>query len=242
MRKESVVDEWLSSDPRIKKFSLEGSVDEGFLDEWELYDLIRNHMSNMPNYIADTAIIASSAEIVGNVIIDEGAEILPFTNIKGPAYIGKNVIVGNFSFIRPYTFLSLETLVGNHSYCNEVVTAPKCRASHYVGCSRSIFMRNSTLSSFVLTATLRADYKPIINSPELIIKKRGCIIGENTYLAPHVTVSPGVRIGRGCFIGSYITITKDVDINKFLKANIEVLEKENSIQVGERSFSTVIEI
>lgn len=236
-----IVEEWLAQDFRINVFEETGDVDDSFYDEWGLYEAIKNKLKEIPSYISKKAMISPSAEIMGNVVIEEGAEILPYSVIKGPAYIGKNVVVGNFSFIRPFTFLSRETLLGNHSYCNEVVSAPKCRASHYVGCSRSVLMKNCTLSSFVLTATLRADYKPVIENDDIVIRKRGCVIGSNTYLAPHVTVSPGMRIGKNCFIGSYITISKDVGDNKFIKADISIVEKENPVIVGERMFNSVME-
>jgi acetyltransferase-like isoleucine patch superfamily enzyme len=233
-------EEWLYFDERLRKFSLTGEIDGSFQDEWELYDAVISHLGAVPASISDTAIVSPTAEIYGNVLIDYGAEILPFTIIKGPAYIGRNVVVGNFSFVRPFTFLSQETLLGNHSYCNEVVSAPKCRASHYVGCSRSILMRNSTLSSFVLTATLRADYKPVLKTDEKIIKKRGCVVGQNSYLAPHVTVLPGVRIGKNCFIGSHVTVARDVADNKSLKASVSLIEKENVMEIPEREYGPVL--
>jgi glucose-1-phosphate thymidylyltransferase len=236
----SNADKWLKSDSIVDEFCHNGTIIDSTYSEWDLYEIIINKLRSIPNYISKTACIDPTAIISGSVIIEDGVEILPNTIIKGPCYLGKNVIVGNFSFVRPFSFISNEVLIGNHSYCNEAVIGPKCRASHFVGCSRSILMRNVTLSSFVLTATLRADYMPIVNENGNIIKKRGCVIGENTYLAPHTTVSPGVTIGKDCFIGSYINITKNVADKRFLKADINILDRENEIKVGERSFRSIM--
>jgi UDP-3-O-[3-hydroxymyristoyl] glucosamine N-acyltransferase len=237
----SDAENWLRSDSMIYEFCHHGKIIDSSYSEWDMYELIINKLKSIPTYISDNACIDPTATISGSVIIEDGAEILPNTIIKGPCYLGKNVVVGNFTFIRPFSFISNEALIGNHSYCNEAVIGPKSRASHFVGCSRSILMRNVTLSSFVLTATLRADYMPIMSENGNLIKKRGCVIGENTYLAPHTTVSPGVKIGKNCFIGSYINITKDIADKRFLKADINILDRENDIKVGERNFQSIIE-
>src|SRR3546814_1577541 len=62
-----------------------------------------------------------SAVLSGAIVIERGAQILAHSVINGPAYIGCDAVVGNFSLLRRFCFLAKDSLVGNHSYCNEAV-------------------------------------------------------------------------------------------------------------------------
>src|SRR3546814_4976330 len=91
-----------------------------------------------------------SAVLSGAIVIERGAQILAHSVINGPAYIGCDAVVGNFSLLRRFCFLAKDSLVGNHSYCNEAVVGRNARVAHYVNFSRSIISYNSSLSAFVL--------------------------------------------------------------------------------------------
>lgn len=223
--------EWLIQSLKLNDFEREGKIPT---EVWDFYYDSLNLFDNIPNFIHPKAVVSKFSEITGNVIIEEGAQILPYSIIQGPAYIGKNAVIGNYSFVRPKSLISQESLLGNHSYCNEAFIGPKSRVSHFCGLSRSIICKNSTLSAFVLTSTLRADYKSIKHNEDFFILKRGCIIGNNTFIAPHVTISPNIRIGDDCFIGSFLTIREDLADGKRIKLPFEPIVDENTVKVGQR--------
>ncbi len=196
---------------------------------------ILHYLRNVPSFVHPTAKVDPTATIRGNVAIDAGAQILPNASIFGPAYIGKQSVVGNYSVLRRSVFLAQNSVVGNHCYCNECVIGPSTRISHYVNFSRSIIAANSTLSAFVLTATTRADKTPVqTKSGE--VSKIGCSIGPNTFIGPHTIISPDISIGARCYIAPYLNVTEDLEDDKYvhIKQTIEVRENKVSVEHRER--------
>src|SRR3546814_12531394 len=103
----------------------------------------------------------------------------------------------------------------------------------YVNFSRSIISYNSSLSAFVLTATVRADKAPIMTAGSGKASKRGSVIGANTFIGPHTTLQPGVAIGHECFIGSFSTVRDDVSNGTFVDTVPAVRDRE-SVLWGKR--------
>lgn len=231
---------WINELRGLVDFEKNGMLKGTTIDKWEFYDKLQKHFEEMPNYISPDSNISKNVEIRGKVIIERDVSILPFSVITGPVYIGKNVIIGNYSFIRPRTFISNDALIGNHCYCNEALIGCKVRVSHFCGISRSILERNATVSAFVLTTTLKADRSSVNirnNGDFISYDKRGCIIGENTYLAPHVNTSPGIAIGKNSFVGSFVFVHKNIPDNKRYRLNYDFKLDENPISFKERVVS-----
>ena len=197
---------------------------------------IMGALKSVPRFIHSNAIIHDRALVQGNVIVEDGAQILPDAVIKGPAFIGRNCVVGNFSLLRRSCFLSRDSLVGNHCYCNEVAIGRSSRVAHFANFSRSILGYNSSVSAFVITATVKAD-KSILSptqSSSSADAKRGSSIGVNSFIAPHVLLLPGVDIGHRCFIGSFVVVSRDVPDGTYVEVYREVTIKPNSVEIPRR--------
>ncbi len=228
---------WLDKHKWLKEFE-EGLPISGIPEEkWRFYFQVQDALKSLPKYISKDSNISSSSEITGSVVIESGAQILPNTFIKGPSYIGKNALVGNSSLIRPGTFISKGAIVGNHCYCTAAVIGPQAGVFHFCGISRSVIERKCIVSVFVVTASTRADLKPILHALPKEIEstpvKRGSIIGENTFIGPHVVISPGVIIGNNCFIGPYINVAKNVNNGTRLDTIFKIRESKNNIAIAE---------
>ncbi|MEO9476757.1 MAG: NUDIX domain-containing protein [Cyclobacteriaceae bacterium] len=225
------VDLWLGQHELVD-FEESGVLPSLSVSKWSFYYNLIKKMANMPFYRSKEAYIDPTATLMGQIVIEEGVRILPYAMITGPAFIGKNTIIGNYSFIRPNSFISRNVVIGNHSYCNETIIAPYSRVTHFCGVSRSILERNCTLSAFVLTASLKANSTAI--DPQNRIKKRGALIGKNTYIAPHVSISPSVEIGADCFIGSFLYLTQNVAENQMLRTKKTIETDINTYAFPER--------
>src|SRR3989338_5044213 len=57
-------------------------------------------ISKIEHTISPGANVSEKAIIEGKVVIEEGARVFEGVVIKGPCYIGKNVILGNSSMVR----------------------------------------------------------------------------------------------------------------------------------------------
>jgi carbonic anhydrase/acetyltransferase-like protein (isoleucine patch superfamily)/8-oxo-dGTP pyrophosphatase MutT (NUDIX family) len=191
----------------------------------------------VPRFIHPGARVHQTAILEGNVAVDDGAQILPYAIVQGPAYIGRRAVVGNFSVLRTDCFLSRDSLVGNHCYCNEAVLGPSARIAHYVNFSRSFVGYNSAISAFVLTATTRADKSAITsNSQAMTAEKLGVTIGTGTFIAPHVTLQPGISIGSRSFVGSFTMIDHDIGSDTFVRVrqNLEKTSRSLAIPIRKK--------
>ena len=225
---------WTARHSEIWQFERNDTFNTGTAEMRAMYTAIQAAMRDMPSFVHPTATIHRTAEIVGPVIIEAGAQILSNTIIQGPAYLGRATVVGNFSFLRQSCFLSRSSLVGNHCYCNEAVIGPSARIAHYANFSRSIVGYNSSISAFVLTATVRADKTPVSSSQGETYEKLGSSIGANTFVAPHVTLSPGVAIGSNSFIGSFSVVNSDIPDGVYVETERLTTTKPNTVFLPKR--------
>ena len=232
------VRDWFVEHSLIKDFEegveLQGSSEE----KWAFYFEVQNALLSLPRHISPNAKVSQSAELVGQIVIEAGAQILPGVFIEGPVYIGQDVMVGNNALIRRGSFFSRGSIVGNHCYSTAAVFGPDAGAFHFCGISRSLLEKNSRLSAFVVTATTRPDLQPITANigsrfEGEITMKRGTLIGENTFIGAHVVIAPGISIEKNCYIGPYVLVRSDVQAGKMLEVKLEVEITENYLTVAE---------
>lgn len=104
--------------------------------------------------------IDPSVRIVGNVIVDEGAVILPHATLSGPVYIGRNVMVGQGVLIRS-SVVEADSEVGYGSEICRSYVGPQCKLHHaYVG--DSILEKDVRMARGSCTANLRFDRQPVL--------------------------------------------------------------------------------
>lgn len=163
--------------------------------------------------IAKSAIIAKSAVIDGDVQIDEGAQIFEHSVIKGPCYIGKNVVIGNGSLVRG-SCIEEGSQVGYGCEIARSYIGPGTKGhKYYVG--DSIIEGHVNLSAGTVLANYRFDHQEVsvtmaAGKVATGRKKFGSIIardtitGVNTSLMPGTVVGSHVTIGSGCVVKGFI--------------------------------------
>ena len=216
-----------------KGIHLEGTSEE----KWEFYFNFQDALKSIPSYTSPNARISRTSEFVGQVVIEDGAQILPGAYIEGPAYIGKNAFVGNGALIRPGSFLSRGSVIGFQCYSTAALLGPKAGAFHYCGVSRSLLEKNCRLTAYIVTGSARPDFLPILahfpndaGSPPI---KRGCLIGENSFISSHVVIRPGITIEFNCFIGPFIFVSEDVSSETSLELEDGVKVRKNILNIAE---------
>lgn len=178
--------------------------------------------------ISGSASVAKSAVISGDVTIDAGVRIFEHAVIKGPCHISEGAIIGNSSLVRGASFIGRNAIIGNHCYVTNCFIGDYGRVTHFCGISRSVVGRNSCLSTFVNTPTLRADRSEVSvtsQGKEFKYKKIGAIFGRDAYVAPHVVIMPGVQIGEGSFVGSFLVINNDIASHSMVYAEQTIKTK-----------------
>lgn len=199
---------------------------------WHVLDIMNYYLSRIQGRnVAESAFVAPTATLVGDVYIGERARIFPGAAVVGPAYIGADTIIGNNALVR-------QSMVLNH--CEVGFTTEVARSYVADHCSMhacrvldSVFASGVNFSAGCTTANLRIDHG-IVNS---VVKgqkvasgrdKLGAIIGQGAFLAVDVMTMPGVKIGEGANIGPGTHVHQDVRNGQrvYVRQEIVVVDPE----------------
>ena len=181
---------------------------------WHVLDIMDYFLSQLSGQtVHETAFVAETTSLVGDVYIGEGARVFPGAAVVGPAYIGKGTIVGNNALVR--NSMVLDNC--NVGFTTEVARSYVADGCHMHACRvlDSIFAPDVNFSAGCTTANLRIDKG---NVPTRVKGQRmdtgrdklGAIIGEGAFLGVDVMTMPGVKIGGGAQVGPGTHVLKDV--------------------------------
>jgi len=181
---------------------------------WQVLDVMNHFLGQIKGQlVAESAYVAKTAVLVGDVFIGERVKIFPGAAVVGPAYIGADTIVGNNSLVR-------NSMVLNHcevGFTTEIArsyVADRC-AMHACRVLDSVFAPGVNFSAGCTTANLRID-RGMVNS---FVKgqklntgrdKLGAIIGENAFIGVDAMTMPGVKIGERAQVGPGTHVRHDV--------------------------------
>lgn len=150
--------------------------------------------------ISPLAELDKNIKIDGEVWIEDGVRILPFTVIKGPAFFDKNSVIGPHAYVRPFSIIGEGARIGHCTEIKASIVGRNSFASHFAYIGDSIIGQNVNLGAGVKLANLRFDKKSIsitmpdgksINSGR---KKLGAIICDGAQLGVNAAVMPGTII------------------------------------------------
>jgi NDP-sugar pyrophosphorylase family protein len=196
---------------------------------WHVLDIMNvflDQLKGKGQQVAESAFIAKTATLVGDVYIGEGAKIFPGAAVVGPAYIGAGVIVGNNALVRNSMVLSGSnvgfTTEVARSYVAEHVDMHACRVLDSVLASKVNFSAGCT------TANLRIDHGTVSsrvkgNKVDTGRDKLGAIIGQGAFIAVDAMTMPGVKIGEGAQIGPGTHVIQDVANGKRVYVKQEIV-------------------
>lgn len=184
---------------------------------WHTLNVSSYYLNRLTGQKIEKSDIHKTAVISGNVWIEEGVKILENTKIAGPAYIGKNTVVGQNCLIRE-SMIGANCVVG---YSTEI-------ARSYIGDScwfHTNYIGDSVISSNVGmgAGTVLANYKLSEGSVKTVIAgkkvdtekiKLGSMIGANVRIGINSSIMPGIKIGKNCFVGPAVLLDRDLPDNK----------------------------
>lgn len=180
---------------------------------WHILEMMEVIFKNrIKRNIADDCRVHKSAIIDGEVVIESGVKIFENAVIKGPAYIGKNSIIGTNSFIRESN-IAENCLVGYNSEIARSWVGNGCWLhNNYVG--DSVLQNNVHMGCGAITANFRLDEKEISGRSKL-----GAVLAQNVRIGVNAGLMPGISVGSSSFVGSGIVLNKNLDSNKYTSLN-----------------------
>lgn len=196
---------------------------------WDVLGMMKIFLNEIKKRkISEKSIISPRALIYGDVLIEENVKIGDFVKIVGPAYIGKNTVISDYSLIRE-SQIGEDSLVGSYtevarSYIGNQVFLHR----NYIG--DSVIDDQVLIGASALTANLRFDgneVKSMINDKKINtgFYKLGAIIGKKTKIGVNATILPGIKIGKNSLIAPQEKVFFDVPDKTYLSKGRKLVNK-----------------
>lgn len=173
---------------------------------WQLFDFQAQLFAAMKSFRSPDALIDQSAvidETHGPVLIEAGARIGHAAKIVGPCYLGKDVLVGDFSFVRNSSVEAGSHIGANTEVVRSIILE---KASlHFGYLADSIVGSEVKIGAGFITANKRLDRRNIaveVKNKKVDVGRNnlGVIIGDGANVGIRVSTMPGVLIGSGAAI------------------------------------------
>ena len=155
-------------------------------------------------WIARDAVVAPTAYIGDNVIIDHGAEIRHCAFIRGNAIVGKKAVVGNST--------ELKNVV--------IFDGAQCPHYNYVG--DSILGYKAHMGAASITSNVKGDKQLIVlkcgdERIETGMKKIGAMLGDFAEIGCGSVLNPGTVIGRDTQVYPLTSVRGEIAANCIVK-------------------------
>jgi bifunctional UDP-N-acetylglucosamine pyrophosphorylase/glucosamine-1-phosphate N-acetyltransferase len=194
---------------------------------WNILDANRLLMDSIPEKKLSCGSEQNGCTVVGKVVIEKGAELLPGTFIEGPVWISSGCRIGPNCHLRPYTYLCNGVRVGNACEIKGSILMQKVHVGHLSYIGDSVVGVNSNLGAGTITANLRFDDMPVkvmVGEQEMDSGRRklGAFLGEEVKTGINVSLFPGVKVGYGSWIGPHVSLDRDVPPMTLVKTKIDL--------------------
>lgn len=168
---------------------------------WHILEVMKDVVGTLPSFRHPSVQVAATAvidESKGAVYLDEGGRIGDFVKIVGPCYIGKNVLIGDYSFLRESS-IEAGTVVGANT---EVVRSHLFErvSIHYSYLADSILGKGTRVGAGLVVGNKRIDRNNItvkVKGQPIDTRRNnlGLITGEDCTIGIQVASMPGTMIG-----------------------------------------------
>ncbi|MCS7122443.1 MAG: sugar phosphate nucleotidyltransferase [Candidatus Micrarchaeota archaeon] len=161
---------------------------------WELLEATKYILSREPE--RNHGELIGHNTIIGKVIIEENAQIINST-IEGPVYIGKNVKIGPYSYIRGPASIEEDSEIGVGTTVKNSLVMQGTKAKHLNYIGDSVIGKHVNLGAGSVIANLRFDEKNIL---PMNTRKFGAVIGDNCKTGVNSMIMPGSIIPSNTII------------------------------------------
>ena len=197
---------------------------------WQILDILEHLLGDIEQQISPDAKVSEKAIITGSVVIEKGARVFEGAVIKGPCYIGKNVIIGNNSMIRESNLEEGCVTGFNSDITRSYIGANSWFHTNYIG--DSVIEGDFGMGSGAVLANLRLDDHTIRVGHEDQIDsgrhKLGLIAGKGSRVGVNASTMPGARVGSSSLVGPGVVLYGDVKDNKKVIVKQELEESDHS--------------
>jgi bifunctional UDP-N-acetylglucosamine pyrophosphorylase/glucosamine-1-phosphate N-acetyltransferase len=180
---------------------------------WNVLDANRWVLTRMKS--ETLGIIEEGAHLIGPVALAENACVRSGAYIEGPTFIGELSEIGPNCYIRPFTSVCKNVMIGNASEIENSIVMDGTHIGQFSYVGDSILGENCDFGAGTITANYRLDAGTIkmVVEGELVDSGRnklGAILGDNVRTGIDALFMPGVVVGQGSQIGPNVVVQRDV--------------------------------
>jgi len=202
---------------------------------WHVLEAMDYYLSTIEHHVADGVYMEDGVHISGPVYIEKGVRLLHGADIRGPAYIGANSLIGQYANVRE-SMVSQNSIVGigsevNRSYIGQGARLHTAKALDAILADNTGVDEHINLSAGMITANFRADaghVKSTVKGQRMDTgrDKLGAVIGAGAFIGIGAMLMPGVKIGEGCVIGPLTLVLEDVPDNTLYYSEQKYVKKQ----------------
>ena len=165
-----------------------------------------------------------------NVWIAKSASVSPSAQIIGPAIIGKDAEVRQCAFIRGKVIVGEGAVVGNSTELKNAVLFNKVQVPHYNYVGDSVLGYRSHMGAGSICSNVKSDKKLVVvkdgdDRCETGVKKFGAMLGDFVEVGCGSVLNPGTVIGRNTNIYPLSPVRGCVPANSIYKNREEIVIK-----------------
>ena len=176
----------------------------------QMDELVSNHSNSRDHETFPPSITFDESN--GPVIIENSALVESSTHFIGPCYIGKEAIIRHGAYVREYSWICTQAVVGHASEVKHSILLPGAKAPHFNYVGDSILGKGVNLGAGVKLSNLRNDGTEVIlrigdDRRSSGLRKFGAILGEGCQLGCNAVTNPGTILGCNSTVWPNVTVT-----------------------------------
>ena len=146
------------------------------------------------------------------IIIEASATVEAGAYIIGPCYIGPRATVRSGAYVREYSWICADAVVGHATEVKHSVLLPGAKAPHFNYVGDSILGKDVNLGAGTKLSNLRNDGGEVhlrVDGERVAsgLGKFGALLGEGAALGCNSVTNPGVVLGCNSVVWPNVTVT-----------------------------------
>lgn len=146
------------------------------------------------------------------VIVDATAIVEAGAYLIGPCYIGPRATVRSGAYVREYSWICADAVVGHATETKHAILLPGAKAPHFNYVGDSILGKGANLGAGTKLSNLRNDGGEVHlrHGQQRIpsgLRKFGAVLGEGVATGCNSVMNPGVVLGCNSVVWPNVTVT-----------------------------------
>ena len=146
------------------------------------------------------------------IIIEASATVEAGAYLIGPCYIGPRAVVRSGAYVREYSWICADAVVGHATEVKHSVLLPGAKAPHFNYVGDSILGKDVNLGAGTKLSNLRNDGGEVhlrVDGERVAsgLRKFGALLGEGAALGCNSVTNPGVVLGCNSVVWPNVTVT-----------------------------------